>query len=645
MSAQGSLTTQFRRIKPADTLSAEGDHGGLKRSMGLMALTLFSVGSIVGTGIFVILGEAVPKAGPAVLLSFVLAAITCAFSALSYAELAGSIPVSGSSYSYTYATLGELVAWIVGWCLMLEYGVSVAAVAVGWGQYLNEFLSSFGLEIPGQFAQPPGETALVSGWETIPACAGADTATDLSKLPPECVVTGVFNIPAVIVVVACMFLLLRGASESATINSIMVFIKIGILLFFCAIAFTAFEPGNFEPFMPLGFAGVSAAAAQVFFSYIGFDAASTAGEEAKNPRRDLPRAIIGSLIVVTILYVLVAAAAIGAKPWEEFEGAGGEAVLASIARDVTGSEWAPTIIALGAVVSIFSVVLVVMYGQTRILFAMGRDGLLPKVFTKVNPRTQTPVNNTIIVAVVISILAAFVPLGQLAEATSIGTLAAFAIVNLGVVALWMARPELERTFKVPLMPLFPVLGVLFCLYLISSLAWITWVVFFTWLAVGMAVYLGYGRRHSTAAMERPADIPAATAAASLPSRRIRTGTMVGIALLVGYAAFGAYVLMSGDALEAWHRVLWIAVIGTAVFGIVMALRGLSEDAAGRALVAEGGDPAQAVAGMRAGLRATTVALLIPGALLVFAATFATPSAEDTAGEAAAIARPVAAQPR
>jgi APA family basic amino acid/polyamine antiporter len=589
------LGLAVRRIKPADQLTLEGEHGGLKRSMGLLALTMFSVGSIVGTGIFVILGEAVPKAGPAVLVSFILAAVTCAFSALSYAELAGSIPVSGSSYSYTYATLGELIAWIVGWCLMLEYGVSVAAVAVGWGQYLNEFLATFNVQIPAAFANPPGESG------------------------------GVFNIPAVIVVVACMFLLLRGASESATVNTIMVFLKIGILVFFCVVAFTAFEPGNFAPFAPLGMAGISAAAGQVFFSYIGFDAASTAGEEAKNPKRDLPRAIILSLIIVTILYVLVAAAAIGARPWESFEGEGAEAVLAGIARDVTGSDWAPTLIALGAVVSIFSVVLVVMYGQTRILFAMGRDGLLPKLFTKVNPRTQTPVANTIIVTVVISILAAFVPLGQLAEATSIGTLAAFAIVNIGVIALWRARPELERTFKVPLLPLFPVLGVIFCLYLIAALDWITWVVFFLWLALGLAVYFGYGRRHSNAPNQLPADIPTELAARYLPQRRMRPGAIMGLLLLVALAVVAVAQVVSGSGGVGTY--LWWGLTGVAaVGGAVVVLRGLRLDAAALAGIGAGGGGggtavAQHVTELRSGLGLTTVGLLVPGVLAVLAVTF------------------------
>ena len=616
MSTTTSFSHQIRRIKPADHITAEGDHGGLKRSMGFLALLMFSVGSIVGTGIFVILGVAIPKAGPAVILSFVLAAITCAFSALAYAELAGSIPVSGSSYSYTYATLGELLAWIVGWMLMLEYGVSVAAVAVGWGQYLNEFLSSFGIHIPPEFANPPGEGG------------------------------GVFNIPAVVVVVLCMFLLLRGASESATVNTIMVFLKIGILLFFCAIAFTAFNAHNFSPFLPLGIAGVTAAAGQVFFSYIGFDAASTAGEEAKNPRRDLPRAIIGSLIVVTILYILVAVAAIGARGGnpDEWSGESSEAVLATIARNVTGANWASTIIALGAVISIFSVVLVTMYGQTRILFAMGRDGLLPKVFTKVNPRTQTPVNNTIIVTVVISILAAFVPLGQLAEATSIGTLAAFVVVNFGVIALWRTRPELERTFKVPLLPLFPIVGAVMCLFLISALATITWIVFLLWMAVGLVVYFSYGRRHSNAPNEPPPEIAPELAAADLPKRSITPGTVVGMLLVVGIIIFAGMMMFGGGrTVTAVHFIIWGVLVLACLAGLWYAASGLRMDLRGREVSANGGDHEEAAVLMRKGILMSTLGVLIPSVLLVAAVTFATP--ERQAAEKANESAPaVATQP-
>ena len=315
-----------------------------------------------------------------------------------------------------------------------------------------------------------------------------------------------FNIPAILVVVLCGLLLLRGTSESATANTVMVFLKIGILAFFCVVAFTAFDGSNFTPFAPLGIVGIQAAASQVFFSYIGFDAASTAGEEAKNPRRDLPIAIILSLVIVTVIYLLVTLAALGARSGqvETVDGVqtyvwgdgNGDAILASIVADVTGTAWAPALISLGAVISIFSVVLTVMYGQTRILFAMGRDGLLPRIFTRVNPRTQTPTANTIIVTVVICLLAGFVPLGQLAEATSIGTLFAFLLVNVGVMVLRRSRPDLQRSFRTPLFPITPILGMLFCGYLLLGLAGITWLVFGLWMLVGLTVYALYGYKRS-----------------------------------------------------------------------------------------------------------------------------------------------------
>ncbi|NUR88663.1 MAG: amino acid permease, partial [Nonomuraea sp.] len=423
--------------------------------MTLWQLTLFSVGATLGTGIFVILGQAVPKAGPAVVLAFVLAAVTALFSALSYAELAGTIPVSGSSYSYAYATLGELVAWVCGWCLMLEYAVSVAAVAVGWGEYLNAFLRGlFGWSLPAAVTRSPGQDG------------------------------GVVNVTAILIVLLATWLLLYGASESAIANAVFVLIKIAVLLFFCVVAFTAFQSGNFTPFAPLGVAGITAAASQVFFSYIGFDAASTAGEEAKNPKRDLPLAIILSLVIVTTVYVLVAVAAIGAMPWTDFDPDSTEASLSQIVDVATGATWPGLIVSFGAVVAIASVVLTVIYGQTRILFAMSRDGLIPRVFQRVNPRHQVPVANTLIVAAFISVLAGLVPLGQLAEATSIGTLFAFAIVNVGVLVLRYRSPELPRSFRTPLFPLTPVLGALFCVIVMAGLAGVTWVAFGLWMLLG-----------------------------------------------------------------------------------------------------------------------------------------------------------------
>lgn len=456
------MPSSLFRLKPLEDVTGQGE---LKRSMGRLSLLFFSVGSIIGSGIFVILGVAIPKAGPGVLLSFLLAAVAALFSALSYAELASAVPASGSSYSYAYVTLGEIVAWAVGWMLMLEYGVSVAAVAVGWGEYLNAFLGTFGLKIPPEIANPPGEG-------------------------------GVFNVPALLVVAACTLLLIRGASESARWNTIMVLLKIAILIFFCAVAFTAFDGNNLQPFLPLGLLGVTAAAGQVFFSYIGFDAASTAGEEARNPRQDLPIAIIGSLVVVTVLYLLVTLAALGARDWKLDATGDSEAILSTIAGQALGAAWPGALIALGAIVSIFSVVLVTLYGQTRILYAMGRDGLLPQAFTRLNPRTQTPVTNTIIVGLLVAIPASLVSLGQLAEATSIGTLGAFAVVNLGVIILRRRHPGLARGFTTPLFPLMPILGLILIAIIVLSLQPITWLVFALWMAVGFGIYFAYSRRHS-----------------------------------------------------------------------------------------------------------------------------------------------------
>ncbi|MDQ1011962.1 APA family basic amino acid/polyamine antiporter [Streptomyces sp. V4I23] len=461
------LGARLMRRKPVERLVAEGgqgEGGALRRSLTMWQLTMISIGATLGTGIFVVLGEATPLAGPAVAVSFVVAGLTALFSALSYAELAGSIPVSGSSYSYSYATMGELVAWICGWCLVLEYGVSVAAVAVGWGEYVNELLDgTIGVTIPDAVAAPLGEG-------------------------------GFINLPALIVVLLAMVFLMGGAKESARINTIMVVIKIATLLLFCGIGFLGIKAGNYTPLAPLGVTGISAAAATLFFSYIGFDAASTAGEEAKNPKRDLPRAIMLSLLIVTVLYCLVALIAVGAMPWQDFEGT--EAALAQIMKDVTGHSFWSVVLAAGAVVAIASVVFAVLYGQTRILFAMSRDGLMPKAFAKVDERTGTPRANTFIVSAFCAVLAATIPLGELANATSIGTLFAFALVNVAVVILRYTRPTMNRTFRVMLFPLTPLLGFGFCLWMMISLPGATWVVFGAWMAAGLVFYFLYGLRRS-----------------------------------------------------------------------------------------------------------------------------------------------------
>lgn len=456
------ITASLLRTKPVEQLASDGEHTALRRSMGLIPLIALSVGATLGTGIFVVLGEAAPLAGPAVVVSFVIAALAALFSALSYAELASAVPVSGSAYSYTYATLGEIVAWICGWCLLLEYGVSVAAVAVGWGAYLNEFLgSTVGWRIPDVLAQPPG--------------AG-----------------GVFNLPAAIVVLLATVVLLGGIRESARVTTVTTMIKIAVLIFFVAVAVTAFDSSNLHPFSPYGVSGVGAAASMVFFSFIGFDAASTAGEEAKNPQRDLPRAIIISLGIVTLMYVLVALTAVGAVGVDNVSSSG--ASLATVLETVTGRGWPATILAGGAVIAIASVVLTVLYGQTRILVAMSRDGLMPPVLSRVG-KQRVPTVNTLIVGGVVAVLSALVPLGELVNATNIGTLVSFGLVNIGVLVLRRTKPDLPRSFRT-LVPLVPVIGVAMCVWLLIHLPGVTWLAFTLWSAVGLVVYFGYGRRRS-----------------------------------------------------------------------------------------------------------------------------------------------------
>lgn len=460
-----ALGPQLRRRKSIKNMvgEAESNSGQLRRTLGMWQLTMISVGATMGTGILVILGAAVPIAGPAIWISFVIAGVTALLSAVSYAEMAGMVPVSGSSYSYSYATMGEGIAWICGWCLVLEYAVSVAAVAVGAGEYVNQTLRAFNMELPVSLAGGPAEG-------------------------------GVVNLPALIVVVLATLLLVRGARESAIVNTVVVIIKAGILIFFSIVAFSAFNAGNFEPLLPMGAAGVTAAASSVFFSYIGFDAASTAGEEAKNPKRDLPRAIMLSMLIVTITYVLVAVSAIGAREWTWF--AGTEAALVQIVGELTGQPIFVLIFALASVLAIASVVLTVLYGQTRILMSMSRDGLVPAVFGKVSKRTGTPVAGTLITGIAVAVTAGFIPLGALADATSIGTLFAFALVGVSVMYLRKRQPQAPRTFRVPLYPITPILGIFACLFLMSQLGWHTWVVFLIWMLVGIGIYLGYGRRRS-----------------------------------------------------------------------------------------------------------------------------------------------------
>jgi basic amino acid/polyamine antiporter, APA family len=467
--ASPSLWQQIWRRKPVavmtDETGTDTEGGELKRTISLFQLSLFGIGATIGTGIFIVLTSAVPEAGPAVVWAFVMAGVVAGLTAICYAELASAVPVSGSSYSYAYATLGEGIAMVVAACLLLEYGVSAAAVAVGWSQYLNELLDNlFGFTIPENLSNAPE----------------AD---------------GIINLPAIVLVVLCTLLLIRGASESAKVNAAMVLIKIGVLVLFIVVGVTGWNSDNLSDFAPFGVSGITSAAGIIFFSYIGLDAVSTAGEEVHNPRRNLPLAIIIALVTVTTLYILVAIVAVAAQPFEAFEDQ--EAGLSAILESVTGSSWPASVLAAGAVISIFSVTLVVIYGQTRILFAMGRDGMVPPIFHKLNPRTLTPVPATIIVAVIVSLLAGLLPINFLAEMTSIGTLTAFLIVSIGVMVLRYTQPDLPRGFRVPFGPVIPILSIAGCFWIIFDLRAVTIYVFLGWSAVALLWYFFYGRHHAT----------------------------------------------------------------------------------------------------------------------------------------------------
>src|SRR3954454_14473895 len=466
--AKGRMTGPFA-VKDHHQLVKDtesgGHEGGLKRAVGSLDLTALGIGAVIGTGIFVVIGEGIGKAGPAVILSFILAGLTCMFSALSYAELSSSIPVSGSAYTYTYATLGELIAWIIGWDLILEYGVSVAGVAVGWGGNLNEFLqNTFSYELPKQIAVSHEKG-------------------------------GIINLPAVLIVVTVTFLLARGVRETARANLVMVAVKLLILAFFVVVAFAAaFNADNLTPFASHGAHGVVSAAAVIFFAYIGFDAVSTGAEEAREPKRDLPLAIIGSLLLCTVVYILVAIAASGSLDAKSL--AASDAPLAEALDKGAGISWAASVMAFGALVAITSVLLTVFYGQTRIFFAMARDGLLPRGVAKVNPRTGTPVMLTIGLGTLIALLAAVAPLSQIVKLVNIGTLFAFFLVNIGVIILRRTHPDMERPFRVPFVPVFPLIGCCLIIYLVSTLPKETWIRFFVWLVIGLLIYVFYGRSHS-----------------------------------------------------------------------------------------------------------------------------------------------------
>jgi len=456
----------FRKKNVEHMLKASAQGAGLKKALGALDLTFLGIGAIIGTGIFVLTGTGAVQAGPALMISFLIAAVACCFAALAYAEFASTIPVAGSIYTYSYATLGELAAWVIGWDLMLEYGLATSAVSVGWSGYLQSLLAGFGLTLPAALSAAPGA---VPGVHTL------------------------FNLPAFLVMIAITALLSVGVRESTRINNIMVAIKVTVVLLVIAVGVFHVTPANWHPFMPNGWNGVFGAAAVMFFAFIGFDSVSSAAEEVKNPKRDLPVGIIASLAVCAVLYVAVAAVVTGIVPSQRFAHVGHPV---SFALQVAGENWVAGFVDLGAVLGMLTVILVMSYGQTRIIYAMSRDGLLPAKLSKVHPRFATPFFTTWLVGLFFGLIGALVPLNVLAELINIGTLAAFSMVSIAVLVLRKTHPHLPRAFRCPGVPVVPVLAVGSCLFLMINLQPLTWVAFLVWTAIGLFVYFGYSRRHS-----------------------------------------------------------------------------------------------------------------------------------------------------
>jgi basic amino acid/polyamine antiporter, APA family len=475
----------FRKDVPS--LLAEAGSGTLRRELGPVALTTLGVGAVIGTGIFVLSGIVASRnAGPALTISIVLAGFACVFAGLCYAELASMIPVAGSAYTYAYATMGELVAWIIGWDLVLEYSLSSSTVAVGWSAYALTLLGELGINFPGRFAGAPGSDVM---------------------LPDGTTVTGLFNLPAVLVCLAVTALLVIGIRESARANTTIVIIKIAVLALFIAVGASHAHAANLHPFIPpntghfgsFGWSGILRGAGIIFFAYIGFDAVSTASQEAKNPGRDIPIGILVSLAICTVIYIAVGLVMTGLVPYARLD----VASPLAYAAQVTGVAWLPPVISFGALCGLSSVILVNMLAQSRIFYSMSRDGLLPPIFSRLHPRFRTPHLTTIITGIVVAIASGLFPITVLGLLVSMGTLLAFAIVCTGVLILRRTSPDTPRPFRTPGMPWVPIVGTLICLYLMTGLPLPTWIRLFVWLAVGLTIYFGYGRFRAAATRSEP----------------------------------------------------------------------------------------------------------------------------------------------
>ncbi len=545
-----------RKSLNAILASAEEPHVALKRSLGPLQLTMLGIGAVIGAGIFSTVGTAAagggehPGAGPALILSFVLTAITCGFAALCYAEFASMVPISGSAYTYSYATLGELVGWIIGWDLIIEYAVGNVAVAISWSGYFQELLHAVGVNFPDWLgtdyrsaAQAVRQVAEAKAAGTDLASLGMDvvrSAQALADAPRIFGVPLVFNLPAFLIVMLVTWVLVIGIRESAWFNTSMVALKLVIIVFFVGLGAFYIKPANWHPFAPNGFKGISAAAAIIFFAYIGFDAVSTAAEETRNPKRDMPIAIIASLIICTVIYMAVAVVLTGMLPWNQL----GTAEPLATAFSGLGMRWPALIISLGAVFATTSVLVVFQLGQPRIFFSMARDGLLPQWAAKVHPRHRTPHITTWITGIVVAFFSAIANINEVVELTNIGTLFAFVLVCIGVILLRYREPERERPFRVPLGPwLIPILGALSCVFLMVYLPPASWWRFVGWLVLGMSVYFSYGYSHSLVGRD-----------AGRPSRATPAQRLAAIGFLL--TACGLFVIPHDAGPAAlWHEAL------------------------------------------------------------------------------------------
>ena len=465
--------------KSVDQLRADAASGNLKRVLGPLQLTTLGIGAIIGAGIFVLTGQAAAQhAGPAIILSFVLAGVACGFAGLCYAEFASMIPVAGSAYTYAYATMGELLAWIIGWDLILEYSLGASTVAVGWSGYVVSFLHDLGIDFPAQWATPMG--------------------LDITDAAGTVIGQGIFNIPASVIALLVTALLVVGIKESASANATIVLIKVAVVLLFIAFGAAYVNADNWSPFIPqatgnkgeFGFGGIVTGASVVFFAYIGFDAVSVAAQEAKNPQKDMPTGILASLLICTVLYIAMAAVMTGIVPYPQLN----DPAPIAVAINATGLNWLRPFIKIGAIAGLSSVILVMIMAQPRIFYAMSRDGLLPPVFKKIHPKFRTPHITTIVTGIAVALTAGIFNINELGHMVSIGTLLAFAIVCVGVLVIRYKQPELDRPFRTPGMPFVPILGALSCLYLMSALPLITWLRLAIWLVIGLAIYFLYGGR-------------------------------------------------------------------------------------------------------------------------------------------------------